>query len=71
MPIAIGVARISGALRCNRWGWGLKDGASTNVSMSSESTLTEFLDDTAAYVKLEREKIIKAFRAKGQSIKSR
>jgi len=69
MPIAIDVARVSGALRCNRWGRGLGDSASANVSLGSKSSLIEFLDNTAAYAKSEREKINKAFRAKGQRIK--
>jgi hypothetical protein len=69
MAIAIEVAKVSAALRCNRWGNELEGNASRNVIMHSESTLEEFLDNTAAYARLEREKIIKALRTKRQRIK--
>lgn len=63
MAIATEVAKVSGALRCNRWGREL-DGAPSFVITSTESSLVDFLDDTAVYAQLEREKILKALKAK-------
>lgn len=63
MAIATEVAKVSGALRCNRWGRELH-GAPSSVITGTESSLADFLDNTAAYAQLEREKILKTLKAK-------
>ena len=57
MPIAVEVAKVSGALRCGRE-FDCRRGKVFLSKKSAEPTLMELLDDTAAYAKRERKKIL-------------
>jgi len=58
MPIALEVARVSGAVRCNRW--------KSEVEISAtdtDFTIPEIIRGTRAYVKRTRREILKKLRA--------
>jgi len=58
MAIAIEVAKVSGALRCDRWGDELDGDTSADVRKTAEPTLLELLDNTAAYARAAQKKIL-------------
>lgn len=65
MAIAVKVAKVSGAVRCRRWGIELEGDRSARVKHSSlNPTLAEMRDNTLSYIKRARREILNDLRSR-------
>ena len=51
MSISIGLAKVSGAIRCNRWSQHLEGESHSGKEGSLSPTIDELFNDTDAYIK--------------------